>query len=74
METTEEQHTERLRRDLMSREVGQHTNGLDETGPPWDRTRARCGGGNAVNDTDYGGSQVFPLIFYESLSTQRFWF
>ena len=33
----------------VSREVGQHTNGLDESGPPWDRTRARCGGGNAGN-------------------------
>ena len=34
---------------MLSREVGQHTNGLDEGGPPWDRSRARCGSGNAGN-------------------------
>ena len=49
VETAEEQHTVRLGRELVSHEVGQHTNGLDESGPPWDRTRASCGGGNAGN-------------------------
>ena len=40
METAEEQHTVRLGRELVSHEVEQHTNGLDESGPPWDQTRA----------------------------------
>ena len=43
----------------MSRDVGQHTNGLDEIGLPFERTRARCGGGDAGSLPHASG--VLPL-------------
>ena len=50
-----EQHTEKGRVHGESRNLG-----LDENGPPWDRTRTRCGGGNAGNASRKCNS---PMVF-----------